>query len=91
MPLDAENGKEKHRVMPRFKGVFALRTDAYNEVYGPAERAAIPELIDVIVLPPSVPPPCSFPNVMLMPPDIWFLWLSALPSKAGHGCRFAMF
>src|SRR5438105_2994728 len=69
MPLDAENGKEKHRVMPRLKGVFALRTDAYNEMYGPAERAAIPELIDVIALSLSAPPPYSLPNVILTPPD----------------------
>jgi hypothetical protein len=59
--------------MPRLKGVFALRTDAYNELYGPAERAAISELIDVIALPPSAPPPYSLPGIMLTPLDIGFL------------------
>ncbi len=55
--------------MPRFKGVFALRTDASDEMYGPAERAAIPELIAVIASSPSAPPPCSLLNVLLMPSD----------------------
>jgi hypothetical protein len=59
--------------MPRLKGVFALRTDAYNEMYGPAERAAISESIDVIALSPSAPPPCSLPNVMLTPSDTSFI------------------
>lgn len=55
--------------MPRLKGVFALRIDAYNEMYGPAARAAIPKLFDVIALLPSAPPPYSLPNVMLTPSD----------------------
>jgi phosphoglycerate dehydrogenase-like enzyme len=37
--------------MPRLKGLFVLRPDAYDEIYGPAERAAIAELIDVIAPP----------------------------------------
>jgi phosphoglycerate dehydrogenase-like enzyme len=37
--------------MPRLKGLFVLRPDAYDEIYGPAERATIAELIDVIAPP----------------------------------------
>ncbi len=44
-------GKEKKAIMPRLKGLFALRSSAYNEVYGPMERAAISELVDVIAPP----------------------------------------
>jgi phosphoglycerate dehydrogenase-like enzyme len=39
--------------MPRIKGIFLLRSNAYAEVYGPEERAMIDELIDVIA-PPQV-------------------------------------
>jgi phosphoglycerate dehydrogenase-like enzyme len=46
-----EDDKEKKASMPRLKGIFALHSRAYNEIYGPMERAAISELVDVIAPP----------------------------------------
>lgn len=37
--------------MPRPKGLFVLSPSAYDEIYGPEERAAIAQLIDVVAPP----------------------------------------
>jgi phosphoglycerate dehydrogenase-like enzyme len=37
--------------MPRLKGLFVLRPDAYNAIYGPAERAAIARQVDMVAPP----------------------------------------
>ncbi|MBV9613945.1 MAG: hydroxyacid dehydrogenase [Ktedonobacteraceae bacterium] len=37
--------------MPRLKGLFVLRPDAYDAIYGPAQRAAIAEQVDMVAPP----------------------------------------
>jgi len=52
--------------MPQFKCVFALRADAYNEIYGPAERATLCTVADEIApLWPGSPLSYLPPNIML--------------------------
>jgi hypothetical protein len=52
--------------MPQFKGVFALRADAYNEIYGLAERATLCTVADEIApLWPGSPLSYLPPNIML--------------------------
>ena len=50
--------------MPRLKGLFALRHSAYNEIYGPAERVAIAELIDVIAPPQTAESIDQHPDIL---------------------------
>jgi phosphoglycerate dehydrogenase-like enzyme len=47
--------------MPRLKGIFILHSSAYGEIYGPEERAAIYELIDIVA------PPQTAENILAHP------------------------
>ena len=50
--------------MPRIKGMFILRPDAYTEVYGPEERAIIAELIDVVAPPQTAEEILAHPEIL---------------------------
>lgn len=50
--------------MQRLKGLFVLRPDAYNEIYGPADRATIAELIDVIAPPQTAESIYKHPDIL---------------------------
>lgn len=50
--------------MPRIKGMFILRPDAYEGIYGPEERAAIGELIEVIEPPQTAESVLAHPEML---------------------------
>lgn len=50
--------------MPRTKGMFILRSDAYDQIYGPAERSTIDELIDVIAPPQTAEEVLAHPEIL---------------------------
>jgi phosphoglycerate dehydrogenase-like enzyme len=50
--------------MPRSKGIFILRPDAYTAVYGPEERALIDELIDVVAPPQTAEEILAHPDIL---------------------------
>ena len=50
--------------MPRIKGMFILRPDAYEGIYGPEERAAIGELIEVIDPPQTAESVLAHPEIL---------------------------
>ena len=50
--------------MPRIKGMFILRPNAYDEIYGLEERAMIDELIDVIAPPQTAEDILAHPEVL---------------------------
>jgi phosphoglycerate dehydrogenase-like enzyme len=58
--------KRQERIvcMPRIKGIFLLRSEAYNEVYGPEARAVIDELIDIIAPPQTASEVLAHPEVL---------------------------
>jgi phosphoglycerate dehydrogenase-like enzyme len=58
------SNKEKNVVMPRLKGLFALHPDAYDEIYGPAERTAISKLVDVIAPPQTAESIYKQPDIL---------------------------
>lgn len=50
--------------MPRLKGIFILRSDAYDEIYGLEERAVIDELIDVLAPPQTAREVLTHPEIL---------------------------
>jgi phosphoglycerate dehydrogenase-like enzyme len=50
--------------MPRIKGLFILRPDAYDEIYGHQERTTIGELIDVIAPPQTSESILAHPEIL---------------------------
>src|SRR5690348_15220564 len=50
--------------MPRLKGLFILRPGAYDEIYGPAERAAIAELVEMVAPPQTAEGISAYPELL---------------------------
>jgi phosphoglycerate dehydrogenase-like enzyme len=50
--------------MPRVKGMFILRPEAYEEIYGSEERTMIDELIDVITPPQTASEVLAHPEIL---------------------------
>jgi phosphoglycerate dehydrogenase-like enzyme len=63
--------KGKESTMPRLKGLFILRPDAYNAIYGPIERATIADLVDMIA-PPQTQESISRQHAILREVEILF-------------------
>ncbi len=50
--------------MPRLKGMFILRSNAYDKIYGPEERSAIGELVDIIAPPQTAEAILTHPELL---------------------------
>lgn len=72
--------------MPRSKGIFILRPDAYTAVYGPGERSLIDELIDVIAPPQTAEEILAHPDILREVEVILSGWGAPLMDEAflGH-------
>jgi phosphoglycerate dehydrogenase-like enzyme len=68
--------------MPRIKGMFILRSDAYDELYGPEERATIDEFIDVIAPPQTAEGVLAHPEILREVEVILSGWGAPLMNEA---------
>ncbi len=50
--------------MPRLKGLFVLRPDAYDSIYGPTERAAIARHVDMVASPQTKESISKHPDIL---------------------------
>lgn len=60
--------------MKRLKGLYLLRPDAYDKIYGPAERADIEQLVDIYAEPQSAQSIGERPQVMAEADVIFSGW-----------------